>query len=132
MSENVPSTSQVLLDFLKILAVPLAAVGGYLGSWFQNRKKLRPELAILDANARKTRAEAKKIDGEALDQAWERIDELAAVNFQLRKDCLELQKKVDLADLRDNFNAEQRKRMKALLDIHSIKYSEFDEPKPNK
>jgi hypothetical protein len=128
MQEHSSSTSQVLLDILKVLAVPLAAAGGYFSSWVQNRKRLKPELKILDANAAKTEAEARKLDGETVDRAYDRIDELVKVNYQLRQDCLDLQKKVDLADLRDNFNAEQRKKMKALLDIHGIKYSEFDAP----
>jgi hypothetical protein len=128
MQEHSSSTSQVLLDLLKVLAIPVAGVLGYLGSWFQNRKKLKPELAILDANAAKTRAEANKISGEALDLAYERIDELVVVNFQLRQDCLNLQRKADMADIRDKFNDGQRRKMKALLDVHGIKYSEFDEP----
>jgi hypothetical protein len=127
MQEN-SSAPHVLLDFLKILAVPFAAAIGYLFSWFQNRKRLKPELSILEANAEKARAEAKKLGGETLDLAYDRIDELVVVNFELRQDCLALQKKVDLAEIRDRFNDEQRRKMKALLDLHGIKYSEFDEP----
>lgn len=129
MQEHQTSASQVLVDFLKIVAVPLAAAMGYLGSWLQNRKKLKPELSILEANAEKTRAEARKLDGETIDRAHDRIDELVIVNFQLRQDCLALQKQVDMADIRDRHNEEQRKKMKALLDFHGIKYSEFDGPK---
>lgn len=129
MQEHSSSASQVFVDVLKVLAVPLAAALGYLGSWFQNRKKLKPELSILEASAAKTEAEARKLDGETVDRAYDRIDELVIVNFQLRQDCLDLQKKVDMADIRDKFNEEQRRKMKALLDVHGIKYSEFDEPK---
>lgn len=123
------TSSHALLDLLKNLQAPIGAVLGVLGHWLFNRWKQKPELSILEANAEKTRAEARKLDGETINLAHDRIDELVMVNFQLRQDCLALQKRVDLADLRDNFNAEQRKRMKALLDIHGIKYSEFDEPK---
>lgn len=129
MQEHSSSTSQVLLDLLKVIAIPVAGALGYLGSWWQNRKKLKPELLVLDANAAKTRAEANKISGEALDLAYERIDELVVVNFQLRQDCLELQRKYDMAEIRDRFNDQQKRKMKALLDVHNIKYSEFDEPK---
>jgi hypothetical protein len=129
MQEHSPSASQVLLDFLKILAIPIAGGIGYLFSWFRNRGKRKPELSILEASAAKTRAEAKKLDGETLDLAYERIDELVVVNFQLRKDLLDLQKKVDMAEIRDKFNDGQRRKMKAMLDVHGIKYSEFDEPK---
>ena len=129
MQEQSTSASQVLLDFLKILAIPLATGAGYLLSWIQNRKKLRPELSILEANAGKTEAETRKLDSETIDRAYDRIDELVVVNFQLRQDCLALQKKVDMAEIRDRFNDQQKRKMKALLDIHSIKYSEFDEPR---
>lgn len=129
MQEQSTSASQVLLDFLKILAIPLAGVIGYLGSWLQTRKKLQPEILILEANAEKTRAEARKLDGETIDRAHDRIDELVIVNFQLRQDCLALQKRVDMAEIRERFNEQQKRKMKALLDIHGIKYSEFDEPK---
>lgn len=129
MQEQSTSTSQLLLDFLKILAIPLAGAIGYLGSWLQNRKKIKPEILILEANAEKTRAETRRLDGETIDLAHDRIDELVVVNFQLRQDCLALQRKVDMAEIRDSFNDKQRKKMKALLDLHGIKYSEFDEPK---
>jgi hypothetical protein len=129
MQEHSSSTSQVLLDVLKVLAVPFLAASGYFAAWIQNRKKLKPELKILDANAAKTEAEARKLDGETVDRAYDRIDELVMVNYQLRQDCLALQRKVDMSEIRDRFNDGQRRKMKALLDIHGIKYSEFDEPK---
>src|SRR5688500_9294318 len=124
MQDHSTSASQVLLDFLKVLAIPIATGAGYLLSWLQNRKKLKPELSILGANAGKTEAETRKLDGETIDRAYDRIDELVDVNYQLRQDCLALQKKVDMGDIRDRFNEEQRKKLKALLDVHGIKYSE--------
>ena len=123
------SASQVLLDFLKVLAIPIAGGIGALVARFFEWGKRKPEVSILEANAAKTEAEARKLDGETVDRAYDRIDELVIVNFQLRQDCLELQKKVDMAEIRDRFNDEQRRKMKALLDVHEIKYSEFDEPK---
>lgn len=123
------SSSHALLDLLKSLQAPLGAALGVLGHWLFNRWKQKPESLVLEATAEKTRAEARKLDGETIDRAHDRIDELVIVNYQLRQDCLALQKKVDMADIRDDFNEKQRKKMKALLDVHGIKYSEFDEPK---
>jgi hypothetical protein len=122
------SASQVLLDFLKVLAIPIAGGIGALIARFSEWGKRKPELSILEANAGKTEAETRKLDGETIDRAYDRIDELVAVNFQLRQDCLALQRKVDMSDIRDRFNDGQRRKMKALLDVHGIKYSEFDEP----
>jgi hypothetical protein len=126
MQEHSSSTSQVLLDFLKILAIPVAGGIGALVARFLEWGKRKPEVSILEANAEKTRAEAKKLDGETINLAYDRIDELVMVNFQLRQDCLALQKRLDMADIRDRFNDEQRRKMKALLDIHNIRYNEFD------
>ena len=128
MQEQSSSSSQLLLDLLKNLQGPIGAALGVLGHWLFNRWKQKPEIKILDANAAKTEAEARKLDGETVDRAYDRIDELVIVNFQLRQDCLALQRKADMAEIRDNFNDRQRKKMKALLDLHGIKYSEFDEP----
>jgi hypothetical protein len=128
MQEHSSSTSQLLLEFLKNLQAPIGAALGVLGHWLFNRWKQKPEIKILDANAAKTEAEARKLDGETVDRAYDRIDELVVVNFQLRQDCLALQRKVDMGEIRDRFNEEQRRKMKALLDIHGIKYNEFDDP----
>lgn len=128
MQEHPTSASQILLDFLKILAIPLAGAIGYLGSWLQNRKKLSSEILFTEANAEKTRAEARKLDGETIDRAYDRIDELVAVNSQLRKDCLELQKKLDLAELREMVYDENRRHTKARLDLQETSDCELDEP----
>lgn len=129
MQDQSSSASQVLLDFLKVLAIPIAGGIGYLFSWIRNRGREKPELSILEATAEKTRAETRKLDGETIDRAHDRIDELLIINYQLREDLLKLKKQVDMADIRDSFNEKQRKRMKALLDVHGVRYSEFDEPK---
>lgn len=123
------TSSNALLDLLKSLQVPLGAILGALGHWLFNRWKQEPEASVLEATAEKTRAEARNLDSEIIDRAHDRIDELVVVNFQLRQDCLALQKKVDMSEIRDRFNDQQKRKLKALLDIHGIKYSEFDEPK---
>lgn len=116
------SASHYLLDFLRILAIPLAGALGYLGSWFLNRKKIKPEVSVLEASAEKTRAEARKLDGETIRDAWERIDELILINFELRK-------QLDMCEIRSRHHEVQERRMLALMELHGIKYKEFDEPK---
>lgn len=123
------TSSNALLDLLKSLQVPIGAFLGAVGHWIFNRWKRKPESSVLEATAEKTRAEARNLDSEIIDRAHDRIDELVIVNFQLRQDCLALQKKVDMAEIRDRFNDQQKRKMKALMDIHGINYSEFDEPK---
>lgn len=116
------TSSHALIDLLKVLAVPLAAGIGALGQWLFNRQKRQLEASVNEATAVKTRAEARKLDGETLNMAWDRIDELTAINSELRT-------KVDLCEIRSRHHETQQKKMKALLDLHGIKYSEFDEPR---
>lgn len=128
MQEQSSSASQVLLDFLKVLAIPIAGGIGYLVSWFRNRGREKPERSILEATAEKTRAEARKLDGEIIDGAYDRIDELLIINYQLRQDCLALQKKVDMAELREQMYDESRRKTKARLVLQETNGSEQEDP----
>lgn len=107
------TSSHALLDLLKNLQAPIGAVLGALAHWLFNRWKQKPETSILEARAEKTRAEARRLDGETINLAHDRIDELVIVNFQLRQDCLELQRKLDVAELRERVYDEDRRRAKA-------------------
>jgi len=122
MSETPPANPHAVLDFLYALAIPLAGGLGALFQWLLNRKKIKPEVSILEASAEKTRAEARKLDGETINLAWDRIDELIEINFELRK-------QLDLCEIRGRHHENQEKRMLAIMELHNIKYREFDEPK---
>jgi hypothetical protein len=120
MQENSSQASRVLLDFVYALAIPIAGAIGAIVSWFVNRKRSYGEIANLEASAVKTRAEARRLDGETVNLAWDVIDELTKVNFELRRE-------LDLSEIRGRHNEQQQRKMKALLDLHGIKYSEGDE-----
>jgi hypothetical protein len=121
MQENPSASSHALLEALKILAIPLAgAIGALLAKLFEWGKQ-KPEISAIQAGAEKTRAEARKLDGETINLAWDRISELTDINFELRR-------QLDLCEIRVRHHEAQEKRLKALIDIHEIKYSEFDEP----
>ena len=122
MQEHSPATPHALLDFLYVLAIPIAAGVGALVNRLLNRKRVRPELLILEASAEKTRAEVRKLDGETIDLAYDRILELVEINR-------ELSKQLDLCEIRGRHHEAQEKRMLAIMSLHNIKYSEFDEPK---
>ena len=121
MSETPPANSHALLDFLYPLAILVAGAVGALVNRFLNRKKFKPELSILEANAEKTRAETRRLDGETIGLAWDRIDELTEINFELRR-------QLDLCEIRGRHHENQERRMLALMELHGIKYREFDEP----
>lgn len=99
-----------------------------------------------EARAAKTKAEARHLDSETIDKAYERIDELHAIIDELRaereKDRLELlrmsrleyeseqqRRQLSQQDLELESYENQMKRMKAILDLKGIKISDFDEPK---
>lgn len=127
MQENPSASSSALLEALKILAIPLAGALGALVARLFEWGRRKPEISVIQASAEKGRADAEKsraetrrLDGETINLAYDRIDELTEINFDLRK-------QLDLCEIRGRHHDAQQKRMKALLDFHGIKYSEFDE-----
>ncbi|HEX7333421.1 MAG TPA: hypothetical protein VF290_18095 [Pyrinomonadaceae bacterium] len=134
------SVGQVVYTIIVLLSGGTA--GGVL-LHFLNRRWLGIES---EARAAKTKAEARHLDSETIDKAYERIDELHAIIDELRaereKDRLELlrmshleyfseqQKKqleqqrieLDLAD-------QQMKKLKGFIDAKGLKPSDLDEPK---
>lgn len=122
MQENPSASSHAFLEALKILAIPIAgALGALIAKLFEWSRR-KPEISAIHATAEKTRAEARKLDGETINLAYDRIDELTEINFELRK-------QLDLCEIRGRHHEEQEKRMLALMALHGIKYGEFDEPK---
>jgi hypothetical protein len=121
MQDN-PTASSHVLETLRSFATPIALVIGLLIGHFIKLLKVRPEVSNLEANAAKTRAEARKLDGETIDLAHERILELVEINSELRK-------QLDLCEIRGRHHEQQEKKMLALMNLHGIKYNEFDEPK---
>lgn len=123
MQDQPTALPQWLLTVLQNLVV--FGAGGLivrLITLWLNRKKPKVEVLALEASAQKTRAEARKLDGESLNLAWERIDELILENFDLRK-------QLDLCEIRSRHHEIQERRMLALMELHGIKYKEFDGPK---
>jgi hypothetical protein len=121
MQDN-PTASSHVLETLRSLATPIALIVGVVLGQFVKLLKVKPEVSILQASAEKTRAEARKLDGETINLAWERIDELTEINSELRK-------QLDLCEIRGRHHENQEAKMLALLKLHGVKYSEFDEPK---
>jgi hypothetical protein len=122
MQETPTASSRALIDVLYLLAIGVAGGIGSLITWFLNRQKVKPEILILEASAEKTRAEARRLDGETVNLAWDRIDELTEINFELRK-------QLDLCEIRGRHHEAQERRMLAIMELHGIKYSELDKPR---
>lgn len=99
-----------------------------------------------EARAAKTKAEARHLDSETIDRAYERIDELHAIIDELRgqqeRDRLELlrmshleyiseqqKRQLELQEIDLKLANEQMKRLKGFIDSKGLKPSELDEPK---
>lgn len=127
------TTSPSWLHFAYALIAAFLSGGGIykLYNIWLNRKKPAAEVGESEARIEKTRAEARRIHVEsdseisnAVTRMTVRISEIQEKAMSEREELFdELEKKrieLGLADL-------QLRKMKALLDIHGIRYSEFDE-----
>lgn len=72
------------------LATILSAAIGALVTFLLKRPKVAPEVDLLQAQAGKTRAEMRSLDGKTLDRAYDRIDELQEIVEALRTEMLRL------------------------------------------
>lgn len=84
MQGTPPPAHTALYDALEWIAIPLASVIGAVLTWITLRKKIKPEIAVLSADAEKKRAEARQLDGSTVQLAWDRIDELQGIIDGLR------------------------------------------------
>lgn len=107
-----------------------------------NRRRVNSES---EANAVKAKAEARHLESEIIDRAYDRIDDLHAIIDELRaqqdKDRLEL---LRMSRLEFEFQEQRRqlaqqmielqlqdkqiKKMKGLIDAKGLKLSDLDEP----
>ena len=89
--QQTPPSSLTGLEYAVIsIAVTLAGGIGAFLTWIINRRKLKPEISVIDATAEKTRAEARKLDGDTIHLAWQRIDELFAISENQRSQIRQL------------------------------------------
>lgn len=134
------SVGQVLYTIAMLLSGGTA--GGVL-LHLLNRRWLNIES---EARAAKTKAEARHLDSETIDKAYERIDELHAIIDELRaereRDRLELlrtshleyvseqqRKQIDQQRIELDLADQQMKKLKGFIDAKGLKPSELDEPK---
>lgn len=99
-----------------------------------------------EANAAKAKAEARHLDSETIDRAYERIDAMHEIIDELRaeqdKDRLELlrlsrleyesqqqRKQLEQQDIELRLAEQQIKKMKGFIDAKGFKLSDLDEPK---
>lgn len=122
-----PSSSigleQTILELAKVFASGI--VGSFL-MWLNLRKKLKPEIQVIEATAAKTYAEARHLNGETLGNAYERIEELYIIADQQRLQISRLQLTNDKQSMELEFQESELKWLKGVLDAAQIKLSDYD------
>lgn len=108
---------------------------GWLILWL-NRKKPAAEIELSEAQADKTRAEARKLNAEAdgefsaiVERLHLRIDQMQEAAAKVRVERDEFKLRLDLQTIELTNAGNDIKKLKAILDLRGIKISDFDEPK---
>jgi hypothetical protein len=119
-----------------IVASFIGGGGAYklINIWL-NWKKPEAEIHVTEAQAVKTRAEARKIDADAdlqvntiIERLHVRIDQMQEGVDEIRGERDELKMRCDMQDIELNLRDRQMKKMKGILDARGIKLSDFDQP----
>jgi len=126
MQQAPPSSLSGLEYALLSVALTLAGGIGAILTWFINRRKVKPEITVIEATAEKTRAEARRLDGDTIHQAYERIDELWEIGEKQRTQIRELQMDNDKKAMEVEFVNEEIKWLTAVLGAAGVKLSDYD------
>ncbi len=122
-----PSSStgleQTVLELAKVIASGI--VGSFL-TWLNLRKKLKPEIQVIEATAAKTYAEARHINGETLSDAYDRIEELYMIADRQRVLISRLQLDNDKKSMELEFQESELKWLKGVMDAAQVKLSDYD------
>lgn len=96
---------------------------------WQNRRKPIVEVKKTEAETTEITIRSHATAGDSLTRMMDRLEKAVASNEILRNQRDDLQEKCDKLEMEVESYDRQMKRMKGLLDFHSIKMSELDEPK---
>lgn len=113
---------QTVVELAKVVAS--GALGSIL-TWLNLRKKLKPEIQVIEATATKTYAEARHLNGETLGNAYERIEELYVIADSQRTQIARLQREYDRAVMNEEFLEEELQWMKSILNVEKIKIEKY-------
>lgn len=117
------AVEQTILELAKFLA---SGIIGSLLTWLNLRKKLKPEIQVIEATAAKTYAEARHLNGETLKDAYDRIEELFVIADSQRTQISRLQRNNDKQAMELQFQEHEIKWLKGVLDAAEVKLSDYD------
>jgi hypothetical protein len=121
-----PSSSG--LEQLFIEVAKFLGTGGLVGflTWLTMRKKVKPEIQLTEATAAKTYAEARHIDGETLNDAYKRIEELYVIADGQRTQISRLQMECDKRGMELEFQETELKWLKGVMHAAGVNLSDYD------
>ena len=90
------------------------------------RRKVKPEIRILEASAEKTWAEARHLNGETLGDAYDRIEELYIIADSQRTQISRLQLDNDKKAMELQFQESELKWLKGVMDVAQVRLSDYD------
>lgn len=113
----------------------LGAIAAFLGGGglyklitiYLNRKRPQAEVHVTEAKATEITIRSHSLAGDAVIRMIERLEEMQQRFDEIRCERDELKMRLDTQEIDLRLTEMQKKKMKALLDYHEIKYSEFDE-----
>lgn len=113
---------QTILELAKFIASGI--VGSFL-TYLNLRKKLKPEIQVIEATAAKTYAEARHLNGETLGNAYERIEELYVIADSQRVQLGRLQVSLDKAVMNEEFLEEEVKWLNSVLHAAGVDLKQY-------
>ena len=121
-SSSSDAIQQTILELARVLA------GGLIGSvltWLNLRKKLKPEIQVIEATAAKTYAEARHLNGETLRDAYDRIEELYIIADSQRTQIARLQREHDKQIMREEFLEEELTWVNSVIKAAGVKLENY-------
>lgn len=121
-SSSLAGLEQTVLELAKFLA---SGVIGAVLTWLNLRKKLKPEIQVIEATAAKTYAEARHLNGETLSDAYDRIEELYVIADRQRVQISRLQTAFDKATRNEEFLEEELQWLNNVIKVAGIDLAKY-------
>lgn len=121
-SSSSGAVEQTILELAKVIASGLV---GSLLTYLNLRKKIKPEIQVIEATAAKTYAEARHLNGETLKDAYSRIEELYIIADAQRTQIARLQRENDKRSMREEFLEEELTWMYNVMKAAGVKLENY-------
>jgi len=125
--QQTPPSSLTGLEYVLISIVTVLAGGiGSLLTWLVNRRKVKPEITVIEASAEKVRAEARRLDSDTIGAAYARLDELWEIAENQRIQIRQLGMDSDKKTIEVELLEDELKWLKGVINAADIKLSDYD------